>query len=225
MRGFRVNKIDYVYSQIDSRPRSILHVGCTDSPSTIWRLDTGTLLHEAICNRLSGDDVRVVGIDIDDEAISLLKARLPGLEILHADAHNLSATFGFGEFDLVIAGDVIEHVPNPGLFLNSCRGVLKSDGRLLLTTTNAFGVIRFLKSIAFHEAVHADHMAYYSPKTLKRLLEACGFIVVESGYYECEAVKGFLPNRLIGNSIERVLCRIWPQWSEGLVMLSAPNAL
>ena len=160
----------------------------------------------------------MVGIDIDNGALDFLKERLPGEEIYNVDAHKLSEYFGDRVFDLIVAGDIIEHLPNPGLFLESCRRVLSADGRIIITTVNAYSVARFLKSIFFHEAVHPEHTAYYSNKTLTRLVEMSGLIAARKGYYICEPVKVFSLSRYISNTIENLVCMVWPQWSEGIII-------
>jgi SAM-dependent methyltransferase len=44
--------------------------------------------------------------------------------------------FASGSFDVVVAGEVIEHVPNPDLMLAEIRRILRPQGRLVLSTPN-----------------------------------------------------------------------------------------
>ena len=46
-------------------------------------------------------------------------------------------------FDLITAGDIVEHIGNLDGFFNSCFSNLKEDGSLLITTPNP-GIGRFL---------------------------------------------------------------------------------
>ena len=170
-------------------------MGCANAPRTLERWETGTLLHKKICDRLKGTEAKVVGIDIDDRGLELLRQRMPDEDILNVDAHKLSEHFGERTFDLIVAGDVIEHLPNPGLFLASCRKVLSPQGQIIVTTANAYCLVRFLKSLLFHEAVHPEHTAYYSHKTLDRLLEMSGLKLTGKGYYRCERVTRFSLSR------------------------------
>jgi SAM-dependent methyltransferase len=217
MRGFRVNKEEYIVQRINCA-RLILHVGCTNSPNTKGRWDRKTLLHKRLCDEARRTKSQVIGIDIDRDAVQWLRERMPDDEIICADAHNLSSCFLYTRFDLIVAGDVIEHLANPGLFLESCRTALSPTGRVLLTTCNAYSVVRFLKSLLNHEAVHPEHIAYFSHSTLKRLCEMCGLEIVSLGYYKCEPVLDGSINRVVGNVLEHSACLVWPQLSEGVIV-------
>lgn len=143
---------------------------------------------------------------------------MPEQELLFADAHRLSDYFGSDtQFDLVLSGEVIEHLPNPGMFLESVRSVLAPGGCLLITTVNAFSVTRFAKALLNHEVVHPEHTVYFSPATLRRLTQMSGLRVTKLGYYHCEPITRFSLNLLVSNSLEHALASLWPQFSEGLV--------
>ena len=78
MKGFRVNKQKYILDKIkDFGGKRILHVGCRNSPNTVYRWENGTLLHEKICNVSKGVNAHVMGIDIDDNSIQFLREKLP----------------------------------------------------------------------------------------------------------------------------------------------------
>ncbi len=221
MKGFRINKEQYIIKQLEPNVDA-LHVGCTNAPSTNERWASGMLLHKNLCDRAKVIGSHITGIDIDTEAIELLKDKMPDEEILNVDAHKLSEYFGKDrQFDLIIAGDVIEHLPNPGVFLQSCKGVLSPNGKIVITTTNAFGAVRFLKALIFHEAVHDEHTAYYSHKTIGRLISMCGLDGIDFGYYKCEPLRvKYSFNRIISNFIENIICIPFPQFSEGIVAVA-----
>ena len=75
------------------------------------------------------------------------------------------------KFDLVTAGDVIEHIHNPGLFLDNMHAHLKENGLLLLVTPNTKSpAYLFFKGNAYHTCWYCQH-------TLKYLVEQHGFKV------------------------------------------------
>ena len=198
----------------------ILHIGCTTAPNTEVRWATNTLLHKALCDQGAQLQHEIVGIDIDESAVQWLRGKMPGKRIIVGDAHRLATVLPHECFDFIIAGDVIEHLPNPGLFLEACKSVLVDNGEIALTTINSFGVVRFFKALFNHEAVHADHVAYYSMNTLKRLGEINGLRVLSAGYslFERQLSKGGI-NGFLSCFIERGICMIFPQYAEGVVSI------
>ena len=79
----------------------------------------------------------VVGIDPIDRfgqaGVVLARERgLPRLHFLRADG--MALPFAAGVFDLVLSHAVIEHVADASLYLRECRRVLKTDGRVFLST-------------------------------------------------------------------------------------------
>jgi len=113
----------------------------------------------------------LTGIDLPDDALAALGGPLgatPDPRILRGDVE----THDFGErFQAIVAGDVIEHLSNPGLFLDNCRRHLTEDGLLLLTTPNAKWPTVFLRPNPTHALWHDRH-------TLGHLLERHGFRVL-----------------------------------------------
>jgi 2-polyprenyl-3-methyl-5-hydroxy-6-metoxy-1,4-benzoquinol methylase len=78
-------------------------------------------------------------------------------------------------FDCIFAGDLIEHLSNPGLFLECCKKNLAQGGRLIITTPNAFNLFNLAEKLTKREpTVNADHTCYFNSKTLRALLEKNG---------------------------------------------------
>jgi len=84
------------------------------------------------------------------------------------------------DIDLVVGGEVIEHLSNPGFFLDGLRGY---HVPIIFTVPNAFcdsGKHWALKGI---ENVNQDHVAYYSYNTFKVLLTRHGFVIDKFMWY------------------------------------------
>jgi hypothetical protein len=47
-----------------------------------------------------------------------------------------------------------------------------------------------------------------------------GMEIIEAGYYRSEPVTYFNLNRVISNSLEHLLCLLWPNFAEGIVVLA-----
>ncbi|HXM00797.1 MAG TPA: class I SAM-dependent methyltransferase [Rhizomicrobium sp.] len=159
------------------RGKTVLHVGCTDAPLTAERLKAGDLLHVGVTKAAK----RCIGLDLSRDGIAILAAAgLDNVEYGNAEKMD-TAHFRAEGIDLIVAGEVIEHMNNPGLFLEGCAEILKDGGELLITVPNAFAPSRFVHLLLGREVVHKDHVAYYSPKTMTELIRRHGFHVTFLG--------------------------------------------
>lgn len=85
-----------------------------------------------------------------------------------------------GIYDVVTAGEIIEHMIDESAFLQECRRVLKPNGKLVVTTPNlSFLVNRLLVLIGrppmfVHEPYHYH---FHTKQTLVQLVESQGFQV------------------------------------------------
>jgi 2-polyprenyl-3-methyl-5-hydroxy-6-metoxy-1,4-benzoquinol methylase len=99
----------------------------------------------------------LTGIDLPDDALASLggpaasAAAAPDPRIVRGDveSHDFGRRFG-----AIVAGDVIEHLSNPGRFLENCRRHLEEGGVLLLTTPNAKWPTVFLRPNPTHALWH-----------------------------------------------------------------------
>ena len=122
----------------------------------------------------------VVGIDVAAEPLRRARERHPELvdlrEVPAAGAWPLEDA----SFDVVWAGEVIEHVADTAGWMSELRRVLRSGGKLLLSTPD-HGRLRMLRwafgarAFEAHFDPRADHLRFYTPRTLTGLLEDFGF--------------------------------------------------
>lgn len=151
------------YLTDSAKGKDVLHVGCSDWPVTEERIRSGDLLHL----RLRKSAKRLTGIDLSDAGIQIMRS--PGIEnveLMNAE----DITIG-QQFDMILAGDVLEHLNNPGLFLAKASELLRPDGELVIAVPSALTFANVLAWLRKREQVHKDHTFYYSPKTLSTL---CG---------------------------------------------------
>jgi 2-polyprenyl-3-methyl-5-hydroxy-6-metoxy-1,4-benzoquinol methylase len=102
-----------------------------------------------------------------------------GLNLITGDFQ--TAYFASGEFDAVTMAHVIEHVPDPIACLSKCRQLLKSGGRLVVTTPNfgSLGHQRFGQNWRGLEPPR--HLHIFAPKTLAECARRADLIVVSTG--------------------------------------------
>ena len=84
--------------------------------------------------------------------------------------------------EIVICGEVLEHLSNPGWFLARINRHY-AGVPVILTVPNAFSSAGYKWALKGIENVNADHVAWYSPKTLSVLLERAGYAVGGLFYY------------------------------------------
>jgi Methyltransferase domain len=78
--------------------------------------------------------------------------------------------------DVIVAGELIEHLPNPLAFLQSLRThSCLQNKTLLLTTPNATALHNCLIALTKRESTHPDHLTILSYKTLSTLFRRSGF--------------------------------------------------
>ncbi len=151
-----------------AKGKSVLHVGCADYPMTEQRIRNGQLLHA----RLHETAKYLMGVDISREGVQVLRDRGYSNVVL-MDAEELATD---QNFDLVLAGDTLEHMSNPGRFVQAARNALSEDGELVIAVPSAFSFNVVRVWLRGPELTHKDHTAFYSPKTLAELCGRFGFV-------------------------------------------------
>jgi 2-polyprenyl-6-hydroxyphenyl methylase/3-demethylubiquinone-9 3-methyltransferase len=121
----------------------------------------------------------VVAADVAEEPLRRARIRHPEMDLRLLDCAG-PWELPDAAFDVVWAGEVIEHVLDTAAWLSEVRRVLHSGGVLLLSTP-AHGRLALLRlalsrrAFAEHFEPRADHLRFYSRDTLSRLLEDFGF--------------------------------------------------
>lgn len=85
---------------------------------------------------LSEPAVRVVGIDNSADAINYARNAYPRDNTRYLVSSCLDLPFAAGSFDMVVAFEVIEHLPDFRRFLDESARVLRPDGLLIVSTPN-----------------------------------------------------------------------------------------
>jgi SAM-dependent methyltransferase len=117
----------------------------------------------------------VTGFDVDSAALETLRGAFPDERFVETDITTEISGEDRHRYDLVIAGEVLEHVPDADAFLRATATLLRPGGRLCVTVPNACCPKIGLRSLAGRESVHPDHRVYYGPRTLTRTLSGAGF--------------------------------------------------
>ena len=132
------------------------------------------------------------------------QARAQGLQVVNGTL----ATSGFEDasFDVITLWDVIEHVPDPTGELRQVHRLLKPGGVAVIHTIDIESLFARLMGHRWPWLMEM-HLYYFSPRTLRRMLEGIGFEVIHSSPQGRYLRLGYLISRLQGYShpIYRVL--------------------
>ncbi len=96
----------------------------------------------------------VAGIEISTEACTIAHSR--GIEVAQADVENYAFPFRPESFDLVVAGEIIEHMTDPDNLLCEIARVLKPNGHCILTTPNLASWYNRLLLLLGYQPYHTD---------------------------------------------------------------------
>jgi len=204
-----VNRIDEILRICEGK--RVLHLGCADYPFTSVRGDQ--LLHKRL-DTVAGD---LWGMDVSDEGITALKD-LGFEQVIAGDSEQLDEFFKPGQFDVIVAGEIIEHLGAPAHFLKSIKMIMDSSTELILTTINAFSFKSIAHSFLRKEKVHEDHNYYFSYYTLDQLLKKCGFCSNE--IYYAQEIQGTGISLFIDRTLA-IIPRISPVFSDSLFVRSS----
>jgi 2-polyprenyl-3-methyl-5-hydroxy-6-metoxy-1,4-benzoquinol methylase len=128
---------------------------------------------------LAAAGAHVTCLDVAEEPLRRARERHSGLEsLLVGEAGPWPLTDA--SFDVVWAGEVIEHVADTAAWLSELRRVLRSGGSLVLSTP-ANGPLALVaaalsrRSFARRFDPRGEHLRFYTRATLTRLIEDFGF--------------------------------------------------
>jgi 2-polyprenyl-3-methyl-5-hydroxy-6-metoxy-1,4-benzoquinol methylase len=117
----------------------------------------------------------VVGIDVAHEPLRRALERDNQLDLRVVDGEG-TWELADASFDVVWAGEVIEHVADTSGWLSEVRRVLRSGGRLLLSTPDhgrltMLGLALSRRALAEHFDPRGEHLRFYTRETLMELLQ------------------------------------------------------
>lgn len=189
------------------RGKRVLDVGCAGQARPPG--DRGWL-HGLLRNEAS----QVVGVDTNEVAVAKLQAE--GFDV------RLPVELGNDKFDVVVMGDVIEHVDDPVGFLRIYARTMVPSGRMLVSTPNAFSAVSWLSAWATGTApVNAEHTMWFDPLTLAECARRAGLHVEGIIWLKAEAVSHSSIRSIPFTGVGAALSWIRPSVSEAFMLTLA----
>lgn len=161
-----------------SRGKRVLHIGCADHlPLINQKMEQGKWLHALLRNVAD----ECTGIDINAEAVEFMSDTLKIPDIYHVDITNgLPEKLRERKWDLVIMGEILEHIDNPVHFLQQLKTHLQQHAsQLVITVPNSFNRLIMNDININTEDINSDHMYHFTPYTLARVVYKSGFATFE----------------------------------------------
>jgi len=101
------------------------------SPLRVLSLGIGCgAMEQAITTRYGS---HVVGIEINERLADCARKKVNEVIVADIETHEFTLATGF---DLILCGDVLEHLRNPGAVLAKLKNVLQPDGVVILSIPN-----------------------------------------------------------------------------------------
>jgi 2-polyprenyl-3-methyl-5-hydroxy-6-metoxy-1,4-benzoquinol methylase len=168
-RAFVLERLDAAAGGPGVTRLRVLDVGCGEGQLTAAIAEAG---------------FDVLGVDVAEEPLRRARALHPGLELLRVEPDEQWPLPDAG-FDVIWAGETIEHVTDTASWLSQLRRLLRSGGRLLLSTPAHGPLTRLgvgLSAGRFERRFdpRADHVRFYTRRSLVELLADFGFEQIEA---------------------------------------------
>ncbi len=150
--------------------KRVLDVGCASG-----------YLAEALKQR----GCEVSGVDADADLAELARPHLEKVIVADVEACDLVEVFGAGSFDVIVFGDVLEHLRDPLPVLRQARPLLAEGGTVVASVPNiAHGSIRLALLQGRFEyqptgLLDNTHLRFFTLDTLEQLLRDAGLVAVE----------------------------------------------
>ena len=145
-------------------------------------LDVGVVAHDAgfsddpnwLHKHLYKSAKSCLGVDILEDEVDKLCSK--GFNVICTDIIKEPLN---SKFDIIICGEVLEHLDAPGYLLANCYKMLNPGGRLIVTVPNPWYIGFMMKNIfkgkSFQD--NADHVSWFDACTLCELGERHGLAI------------------------------------------------
>ena len=164
------NQSQSVIVDLVGRDKHVLDVGCS----------TGYVARGLIARGCT-----VSGLELEADWAEEARPVLEKLVIGDLDSMDLVEAFGEESFDVVVFGDVLEHVKDPGAVLLQTRRLLRPKGSVVISMPNvAHGDLRLSLLAGLWDyrdvgLLDETHLRFFTKKGVERLMRRAGYFIVD----------------------------------------------
>lgn len=149
--------------------KKVLHLGATAAPKTELNIKSNTLLHSSIT------EASKITIGMDFDQLMINKAKEYGINNIYFGDVEKYDDYPKESFEVIVAGEIFEHINNPGLAVQSLEKISDMNTEIIVTVPNAYSIKSTIRSFLGYEIIHPDHVLFHSPATLIELFKRYGF--------------------------------------------------
>ena len=150
-----------------------MDIGCV--AHDVARMSSEQWLH----GRLATVASSCIGVDVHHDGVQEMNRRG-----FRAVVHDLSAGVGplaeQDPFDVIVAGELIEHVESVSMLFTTANALLAPDGELVLTTPNPWAPHRVRAGQLGYAWENTDHIFLAFPSGIAELAERHGLVLAEA---------------------------------------------
>lgn len=158
-----------------ARGKSVLHLGCVGF-TDLEISDRVALSKESLHYSLS-NITQVIGVDCSRDAVEYFKMTGVFTNVIYGDVEKLHEVSLNGPFEVIVVGDIIEHLSNPGLMLDGIRTLCHSASLIVITTPNCFGLLGFIKHVLNRFVEGKEHVMTFNEQNIVTLCTRHGYEV------------------------------------------------
>ena len=204
------NRLDLL-TELCSKKR-VVHIGFADH---IELIESKILKNQWLHKRLIDASAQCLGIDLNDEAVTFVKEKLKIDNIFTYDMID-SPPFERiikEKWDILLLGEIIEHIDNPATFLQILREKYGSSvDSLVITAPNAFRYWNWKMLINKREYINSDHRFWFTPYTLAKIAFQAGWIPGRFEYADGTRYP------------KRLLYQLFPVLGDNIIMIFTPKS-
>jgi len=160
------NRVDFILAKCLNK--NVLHIGFTDYPFTEQKIKDHSLLHLQLKQVAGG----LAGMDVEETAINQYIALTGDKKVFSGDimAAYPEAAIEFKP-EIILLTEVLEHLPDPYSAIEMLHKSFPEGTSVLVTVPNYTALDNLAASLNNTESIHPHHHWYFSPYTLRQLLD------------------------------------------------------
>lgn len=166
-----LDRVDFIRKRVAGR--RVLDVGCVAHDDA--RMASAEWFHRQVADVADA----CLGVDVVADGIAAMQER--GFDALCHDLNNgLGPVAEHGPFQVIVAGELLEHVSNLDMLFATAAQALTADGELIMTTPNPFAPARVRSGQRGDVWENVDHVMYAFPSGVAELASRHGLILAEA---------------------------------------------